>query len=685
MSPLNTIPSNVDVTLQDGAQIKATTLGWNTTNKNLLKSSLTTRVGIIGADSILEMRRESLSVDATGPHCINLRGVTKFDVEGITMKNASGDGMHVGADTTVGRVECEDGRITRCTADGARRNGINITAARRLTIEDCILQNATGTGAQSGLNIEPANAADPIVSLTVRGCLARSNAGAGFIVNLNNLTTSSDPVSILIDECKTQGTTVQAVYVDIDANTDAGPGGTIEFRDCTFAGGTTYGASIRYDIATDYVVKFTRCTFINNATSNAESPINLQIKDQGFGASSVGEVIFQDCVVRDTVLRVPVQVQVSTDLEDTDLHVRGTITVINPALGTTGIVDVGAPNLKVSLSTTLRDMPNSDASLRAVVNMNGFAASEPVSQWATAAKIITDFAVDIDDFPDDQILTYYSAMEQIAENNPELLNWTGRYISGRRLEGTGMPNPVLDRFPHEAVDVAVINPAYVGFGGNTDWVDISVAAARTEFANAIADQVDAAWRPVLFLDNFAHPGTLPSGFTWADTCAFLTLLKERMTSRKTRIIANIAGVAYAWSTADMGAIIAATDALAFELFFHPNTHVNATLMNNEIAAQRRFLESGKMVIAIPVAQGGFTQLENATAQAAFCMMIRNPGHRLFCALGADQAVPAWNNWPTQLGPPTAEYVITGNVTTISRTFRNGSISIHVPTRVVTVS
>ena len=355
-----TLANGVALFLQDGGRLKARSGDYGATNKNILAGNLLSPVRIIGSfESIVEGLRESLSVDNTGPHNINLRGCTNVTIEGIYSKNSSGDAIYLGADTTVGRVPCEDVIIRNFVGDAARRQGISITAGRRIRIENSTLTGTLGASPQSGLDIEPNHADDPAVDITVQHCLARNNgpsdgsAGNGYVVSLSELTTASDPVSILFDHCVVDGTHNQCVFVNLDDTSDAGPGGTIEFRDCTFIGGRLHGALITYDVGVDYLVKFVRCRFVNNATSLSRNAIGLAA-DGDLTPSATGGVVFEDCIVEDRLAnRSPVWLDLDLPLVDPDdlnnIKISGDIRVINPALPLGAYTDHGINALTITV------------------------------------------------------------------------------------------------------------------------------------------------------------------------------------------------------------------------------------------------------------------------------------------------------------------------------------------------
>lgn len=326
--------------------------------------------------------------------------------------------------------------------------------------------------------------------------------------------------------------------------------------------------------------------------------------------------------------------------------------------------------------------PASDQSLRANVNQLFM-----FTDWSVNTKLITDLQATDGATDLEAMGPYRVRLQAIRDTNPELFDWTGRYISGRRVEGTGVGVP-HDEWPHAAIDYAEITPAYLGWNGNADWVNISIPAARTEFVRAIVEQVRLSHRPILFLDNIVHPNALPGSFTWADVCAFLAELKRAINLLGVYLMPNISGASFQWTAPERTSVLAACDAFSSETFWHPQCFdptifaSAATRIANaeaQVSLYRAFLDEGKAVVGIPVAQGGFTQAQNGEFQCACAMLAWQPGDALFVCVGTQTT---WL-FPQTLGAPTADPQITGtdgNFLTYSRTFQNGTLTINTQTR-----
>jgi hypothetical protein len=104
------------------------------------------------------------------------------------------------------------------------------------------------------------------------------------------------------------------------------------------------------------------------------------------------------------------------------------------------------------------------------------------------------------------------------------------------------------------------------------------------------------------------------------------------------------------------------------------------------------LDAGLTVIFIPLATatGGADTIENmeieARVQAAFGMMFRKPGDRLFTNHVFWRPVPEWGEWPERFGPALGDATIATNAKgqiVMTRRFTNYTLTLNTATKEVT--
>lgn len=125
-------------------------------------------------------------------------------------------------------------------------------------------------------------------------------------------------------------------------------------------------------------------------------------------------------------------------------------------------------------------------------------------------------------------------------------------------------------------------------------------------------------------------------------------------------------------------------------FLDPDVRRSVAAIQTAMGQYRRMLDAGLTVIFIPVSgtnPSGTIDVEGQL-QAAYGLMFRNPGDRLFISQAYWRTSPDWTQWPSQLGPPQGNAVITTNnrgEIVMVRQFANGSLTLNTTTRAVTVS
>lgn len=307
--------------------------------------------------------------------------------------------------------------------------------------------------------------------------------------------------------------------------------------------------------------------------------------------------------------------------------------------------------------------PNSDISIRAITNMSPaiFTLTHP-PKWLPNCQLITDFYTQDPNKED----AYKNAVGVLSTSQYALINFYGQYKSGRRVDGVGVGRP-HDRYPQAAVDENSIPAEYMGWDVNPDWVNITIPAARVRFVQEIINLVSALPTPYVLLDNMAHPSVLSSGFPWVDTCTFLLLLKQALNARNIKLIANVAGGTYAWSTADLQLFISCVDGYTAEQPFHENAQATAALTAKQLNDYRIMCNHGLIVcmLATDAATGLF--------YAGVTMCARLPGNSIFVSYPGHLDAVSWFFWPRECGPALGDFVISG--TNITRQFRGGTITV----------
>lgn len=259
---------------------------------------------------------------------LGLRGCTNVQVLGIRLADSGGDGIYIDGS----RVQrfCKDVVLKDVTCDNHYRQGISVISVDGLTVDNCAFNNTWGTPPSSGVDFEPDTADQRLKHIVFRNCRFDDNYGDGIEVFLAHLNSSSEPVSMLFENCRV--TSRRGPGIRVTKLGDDSPGGLIEFRDCIVAGTEGYGIKVQDKSTQSAQLKFVRCTLrdvARNRNYQANwAPIWLHAKDTRL-ATSFGSIDFIDCVVEDEQDRAAISVTKNQPVKKL-VGVRGTISVRNP-------------------------------------------------------------------------------------------------------------------------------------------------------------------------------------------------------------------------------------------------------------------------------------------------------------------------------------------------------------------
>lgn len=147
-----------------------------------------------GHGEIVGDKHAHLGTDGEWGMGIILRGCSNVDIYDLTIKDCWGDCIYVGAKST-------NVRINNCTLDHGRRQGISITSAGNVLIENCIISNVGGTDPEYAIDVEP-NQNDVIESVVINNVKA-INCKGGFLTWSGAKNSKVEKVKI--SDCYVQG------------------------------------------------------------------------------------------------------------------------------------------------------------------------------------------------------------------------------------------------------------------------------------------------------------------------------------------------------------------------------------------------------------------------------------------------------------------------------------------------
>lgn len=101
-----------------------------------------------GKGTIIGDKKVHRGIDGEWGMGVNVSGGSNIKISGITIKDCWGDCIYIGGKAT--KVY-----IRNCILDGSRRQGVSITSAGKVFIENCTIKNIKGARPEYAIDVEP--------------------------------------------------------------------------------------------------------------------------------------------------------------------------------------------------------------------------------------------------------------------------------------------------------------------------------------------------------------------------------------------------------------------------------------------------------------------------------------------------------------------------------------------------
>jgi hypothetical protein len=642
-----TLASDQEIVFEPGVVVTAKQGAFTGLQDALFTGSGIRNVTLTGSGSVLRMRKADYTspgyTASTQRHVLALYGVNNVQVRGLTLQSSGGDGIHIGPARNSSRTASEDVTVDDCVCNDNLRHGIGIVSGRRVVIDNCTVRNTSGASPEAGIAVEPADNQDVISDIEVRNCLAATNEGAGYLIDVSALGSASSTVDVRFSNSRTRNSGGNGVVATHGSG--ARPAGVVEFSNCAYEGTDAAGAMLSWNPNSPLKLKFENCKWRDASKRSSHSSLEIELL-QAPAVSSDG-LQFANSYVHDK-------------RERSTAHFR-TIEPLDERI-TAGVYRIKDPS---DFLGGLRPRPTSDKIIRCIVNMNGYAVEYPTYMWAVV-PLTTDLTVHMD--PNIDEAERFAEVSQMGEEaNPDI--FIGRYISGSRVEVTH------DRYPPPAVNATEIPEEWLKPDA-TNRVNISNPQAAEAFAKLIVTEFRRAPKPVVFLDNIVHPTSLSTWFPWADQCRFLQQVREGLHENGGLMIANVAMALWGLSDTDVALTAESVDGIALEQPVHPKVREEAARLNRVIHIYRTWLDAGKIIVLIPRTTEELVEKELQFI-AAFAMAIREPGDSIFVAWPFWKPVPAWQSWPEEFGAPVGDLTVDNLTMVMERRFERGTLRLSV--------
>lgn len=259
------LASDQEIVFEEGCEVLAKRGEFKGTNDSLFTARDVQNVTLRSPGAIFRMWKEDydnpdLYQKAEWRHCVQLRGASNVEIDGLTLMSSGGDGLYLGTGT--GGTTNTDITIRNVVCDDNYRQGISVITAENLLIEDTIMRNTSGTPPQAGIDFEPNSPRERLVNVTMRNCLSENNNSYGYVLAISPLNATSEPISMRFENCRSVNDAGQGFAYHAGGSIETAVDGLVEFIGCSVEGSGGAGIAITKPAEQGFV-RFVDCSLVN--------------------------------------------------------------------------------------------------------------------------------------------------------------------------------------------------------------------------------------------------------------------------------------------------------------------------------------------------------------------------------------------------------------------------------------
>ena len=204
---------NLRIEFEDGVELAAKRGAFTNTGARLLRFSCCTNVAIVGKGAKIRMWKEDYCKPPYGKseyrHALEFESCANVTVEGLEIAGSGGDGIYLG-----GRfAPCRNVVLKNVVCSGNHRQGLSVISADGLEVENCVFRDTCGTPPASGIDFEPNFWWQCAKNVRIRDCVFSGNEGNGIEFALGWFDSRSEPVDVVLENCRSEGNGNAAIKV----------------------------------------------------------------------------------------------------------------------------------------------------------------------------------------------------------------------------------------------------------------------------------------------------------------------------------------------------------------------------------------------------------------------------------------------------------------------------------------
>ncbi|MFA5859390.1 MAG: right-handed parallel beta-helix repeat-containing protein [Elusimicrobiota bacterium] len=299
---------NQEILFEKGVEVVAKRGEFKGKTDCLFRADNQDNIILTGYGATLRMNRGDYKLPdyekAEWRHVLSFFSCSNIKIYGLTLAESGGDGIYLGVAKK--GVTNKDVHIKDVVSENNYRQGISVISAQNLLIENTIMRYTAGAAPQAGIDFEPNNSDELLDNILLRNCTAESNKSYGYLFALKEMGADTKPISIRIEDCKAVGDTKGSLRFLTGNISSETVKGIVEFINCTFESGKSYGVLIEDKPVTGCKLRFVNCSILNKISDKPAASIPIKFHSRPGSTEPIGGVEFVNCVINDTLDRNPV-------------------------------------------------------------------------------------------------------------------------------------------------------------------------------------------------------------------------------------------------------------------------------------------------------------------------------------------------------------------------------------------
>lgn len=239
--------------------------------------------------------------DGEWRHGISLNNCKNIKLHNLTIESSGGDGIYIDGLGDNNGSFSNNILIDHIKSVNNKRQGMSIISGQNIEVTNSIFSDTKGTLPEAGVDLEPDHWSNRLVNINFRNCSFIRNGHAGIVLALGKLTSDSEPVSILFDNCYLSmnhrpDNSYVASEIVIASNDDFPVKGRAVF-DNLIIDGSNWGMLYSSKSSTAYHVTFKNCYAKDICKEEGMTPIYFEVPEYFKASGPVGGFSFKDMLI----------------------------------------------------------------------------------------------------------------------------------------------------------------------------------------------------------------------------------------------------------------------------------------------------------------------------------------------------------------------------------------------------